>query len=58
MNLGTAGAEIGAAFGGEKESGFGRELGPEGWKTYMRRQTVTVNYSGKVAMPQGVQFKL
>lgn len=58
VNLGTAGAEIGAAFGGEKESGFGRELGPEGWKTYMRRQTVTVNYSGKVAMPQGVQFKL
>lgn len=58
VNLGTAGAEVGAAFGGEKESGFGRELGPEAWKTYMRRQTVTVNYSGGVAMPQGVQFKL
>ena len=58
VNLGTAGAEVGAAFGGEKDSGFGRELGPEAWKTYMRRQTVTVNYSGKVAMPQGVQFKL
>lgn len=58
VNLGTAGAEIGAAFGGEKESGFGRELGPEAWKTYMRRQTVTVNYSHSVAMPQGVQFKL
>ena len=46
VNIGTSGAEIGGAFGGEKETGGGRESGSDSWKIYMRRQTITVNYSG------------
>ncbi len=56
VNIGTSGAEIGGAFGGEKETGGGRESGSDAWKTYMRRQTVTVNYSGQLPLAQGIQF--
>ena len=56
VNLGTSGAEIGGAFGGEKETGGGRESGSDVWKTYMRRQTVTVNYSKELPLAQGIVF--
>jgi aldehyde dehydrogenase (NAD+) len=56
VNCGTSGAEVGAAFGGEKDSGGGRESGSDVWKSYMRRQTQTVNYSGDLLLAQGVQF--
>lgn len=57
VNLGTSGAEIGGAFGGEKETGGGRESGSDSWKAYMRRQTVSVNYGGGVALAQGIRFE-
>jgi aldehyde dehydrogenase (NAD+) len=56
VNLGTSGAEIGGAFGGEKETGGGRESGSDSWKAYMRRQTQTVNYSKELPLAQGVRF--
>jgi aldehyde dehydrogenase (NAD+) len=56
VNMGTSGAEIGGAFGGEKETGGGRESGADAWKSYMRRQTQTVNYSRSVPLAQGVNF--
>ena len=56
VNLGTSGAEIGGAFGGEKETGGGRESGSDAWKNYMRRQTVTVNYSNDLPLAQGITF--
>ena len=56
VNMGTSGAEIGGAFGGEKETGGGRESGSDAWKAYMRRQTSTVNYSAKLPLAQGVRF--
>jgi aldehyde dehydrogenase (NAD+) len=56
VNIGTSGAEIGGAFGGEKETGGGRESGSDAWKLYMRRQTVTVNYSDALPLAQGIQF--
>ena len=56
VNLGTSGAEIGGAFGGEKETGGGRESGSDAWKNYMRRQTNTVNYSRELPLAQGIQF--
>ena len=56
VNIGTSGAEIGGAFGGEKETGGGRESGSDAWKNYMRRATNTVNYSGALPLAQGVQF--
>ncbi len=58
VNIGTSGAEIGGAFGGEKETGGGRESGSDAWKTYMRRQTQTVNYSRELPLAQGVKFDL
>lgn len=57
-NIGTSGAEIGGAFGGEKETGGGRESGSDAWKQYCRRSTCTVNYSDALPLAQGVQFKL
>jgi len=57
-NIGTSGAEIGGAFGGEKETGGGRESGSDSWKQYMRRATCTINYSDKLPLAQGVVFKL
>ncbi|MCW5965572.1 MAG: aldehyde dehydrogenase family protein [Bryobacterales bacterium] len=56
VNIGTSGAEIGGAFGGEKETGGGRESGSDAWKAYMRRQTVTVNYSDTLPLAQGITF--
>ncbi|MCB9916563.1 MAG: aldehyde dehydrogenase family protein [Planctomycetes bacterium] len=56
VNIGTSGAEIGGAFGGEKETGGGRESGSDAWKVYMRRQTNTVNYSAELPLAQGIQF--
>ena len=56
VNLGTSGAEIGGAFGGEKETGGGRESGSDAWKAYMRRQTATVNYSKELPLAQGIKF--
>ena len=56
VNIGTSGAEIGGAFGGEKETGGGRESGSDSWKTYMRRQTQTVNYGSEMPLAQGVKF--
>lgn len=56
VNIGTSGAEIGGAFGGEKETGGGRESGSDAWKAYMRRATNTVNYSGELPLAQGVKF--
>ena len=56
VNIGTSGAEIGGAFGGEKETGGGRESGSDAWKAYMRRATNTVNYSGELPLAQGVDF--
>jgi len=58
VNIGTSGAEIGAAFGGEKETGGGRESGSDGWKAYMRRATNTINYSNALPLAQGVQFEI
>ena len=58
INIGTSGAEIGGAFGGEKETGGGRESGSDAWKTYMRRQTQTINYSHEMPLAQGVVFKI
>lgn len=58
VNIGTSGAEIGGAFGGEKETGGGRESGSDSWKAYMRRQTQTVNYSDELPLAQGVRFDL
>ncbi len=58
VNIGTSGAEIGGAFGGEKETGGGREAGSDSWKAYMRRQTVTVNWSGALPLAQGIQFEI
>lgn len=57
-NIGTSGAEIGGAFGGEKETGGGRESGSDSWKQYMKRSTCTINYSDKLPLAQGVEFKL
>ncbi len=56
VNIGTSGAEIGGAFGGEKETGGGRESGSDSWKVYMRRQTNTINYSDKLPLAQGIKF--
>jgi aldehyde dehydrogenase (NAD+) len=56
VNLGTSGAEIGGAFGGEKETGGGREAGSDSWKAYMRRATNTVNYGTALPLAQGVKF--
>ena len=56
VNIGTSGAEIGGAFGGEKETGGGRESGSDSWKAYMRRQTATVNFGGDLPLSQGIQF--
>lgn len=58
VNIGTSGAEIGGAFGGEKETGGGRESGSDAWKAYMRRQTNTINYSTELALAQGIKFEL
>ncbi len=58
VNIGTSGAEIGGAFGGEKETGGGRESGSDSWKAYMRRQTNTINYSKEVPLAQGIKFDL
>ncbi len=57
VNLGTSGAEIGGAFGGEKETGGGRESGSDSWKAYMRRQTNTLNYSTELPLAQGIKFE-
>jgi len=58
VNIGTSGAEIGGAFGGEKETGGGRESGSDAWKVYMRRQTNTINYSTELPLAQGIKFDL
>jgi aldehyde dehydrogenase (NAD+) len=58
VNIGTSGAEIGGAFGGEKETGGGRESGSDAWKAYMRRQTNTINYSNNLPLAQGIKFDL
>ena len=58
VNLGTSGAEIGGAFGGEKETGGGRESGSDAWKAYMRRQTNTINWSRELPLAQGIEFKV
>ena len=58
VNIGTSGAEIGGAFGGEKETGGGRESGSDSWKQYMRRQTVTVNWSSDLPLAQGIKFQI
>jgi aldehyde dehydrogenase (NAD+) len=58
VNIGTSGAEIGGAFGGEKETGGGRESGSDAWKIYMRRQTNTINYSNTLPLAQGIKFDL
>ncbi len=57
VNCGTSGAEIGGAFGGEKDTGGGRESGSDSWKAYMRRQTCTINFSGKLELAQGIRFE-
>jgi aldehyde dehydrogenase (NAD+) len=57
VNAGTSGAEIGGAFGGEKDTGGGRESGSDSWKAYMRRQTSTINYGGKFELAQGIRFE-
>ena len=56
VNIGTSGAEIGGAFGGEKETGGGRESGSDAWKVYMRRQTNTINFSSDLPLAQGIKF--
>ena len=58
VNIGTSGAEIGGAFGGEKETGGGRESGSDAWKAYMRRQTNTINYSTDIPLAQGIHFDI
>lgn len=58
VNIGTSGAEIGGAFGGEKETGGGRESGSDAWKIYMRRQTNTINYGTKLPLAQGIKFEI
>ncbi|MGO9933629.1 MAG: aldehyde dehydrogenase family protein [Steroidobacteraceae bacterium] len=58
VNLGTSGAEIGGAFGGEKDTGGGREAGSDSWKAYMRRQTNTINWGAQVALAQGIRFNV
>jgi aldehyde dehydrogenase (NAD+) len=58
INIGTSGAEIGGAFGGEKDTGGGRESGSDAWKAYMRRQTVTINWSQELPLAQGIEFEI
>jgi aldehyde dehydrogenase (NAD+) len=58
VNLGTSGAEIGGAFGGEKDTGGGREAGSDSWKAYMRRQTTTINWSSQLPLAQGIEFNV
>ena len=58
VNIGTSGAEIGGAFGGEKSTGGGREAGSDAWKAYMRRQTCTINYGSDLPLAQGVRFEV
>jgi aldehyde dehydrogenase (NAD+) len=58
VNIGTSGAEIGGAFGGEKETGGGRESGSDAWRFYMRRQTNTINFSNSLPLAQGIKFDL
>ena len=58
VNIGTSGAEIAGAFGGEKETGGGRESGSDAWKAYMRRQTNTINYGTSLPLAQGIKFDL
>jgi len=58
VNIGTSGAEIGGAFGGEKETGGGREAGSDAWKVYMRRQTNTINWGAELPLAQGINFDL
>ena len=58
INIGTSGAEIGGAFGGEKETGGGREAGSDAWKAYMRRQTVTINWGRELPLAQSVKFAI
>ena len=58
VNIGTSGAEIGGAFGGEKETGGGRESGSDAWKAYMRRQTCTINYGTSLPLAQGIKFEI
>ena len=57
VNIGTSGAEIGGAFGGEKETGGGRESGSDSWKNYMRRATNTINYGDSLPLAQGITFE-
>ena len=57
VNLGTSGAEIGGAFGGEKDTGGGREAGSDSWKAYMRRQTCTINFGNELRLAQGIRFE-
>ena len=56
VNIGPSGAEIGGAFGGEKETGGGRESGSDSWRAYMRRQTNTINYGSDLPLAQGIRF--
>ena len=58
VNIGTSGAEIGGAFGGEKETGGGRESGSDAWKFYMRRQTNTINFGDTLPLAQGISFDI
>jgi aldehyde dehydrogenase (NAD+) len=58
VNIGTSGAEIGGAFGGEKETGGGRESGSDSWKQYMRRQTNTINWGSDLPLAQGIEFNI
>jgi aldehyde dehydrogenase (NAD+) len=58
VNIGTSGAEIGGAFGGEKQTGGGREAGSDSWKAYMRRQTNTINWGNELPLAQGIKFDL
>jgi aldehyde dehydrogenase (NAD+) len=58
VNIGTSGAEIGGAFGGEKETGGGRESGSDAWKAYMRRQTNTINFGTTLPLAQGIKFEI
>ena len=58
INIGPSGAEIGGAFGGEKETGGGRESGSDAWKSYMRRSTVTTNFSSELPLSQGINFDI
>ena len=58
VNIGTSGAEIGGAFGGEKETGGGRESGSDAWKVYMRRQTNTINFGSDLPLAQGIKFEI